>query len=84
MFLVILRPKISNRLIATTIIRGACVTDSLFVAFYLDLQTGHMYLLSFLSLSTAKYDSSASPNVHSLLLGSGKLKVKVSSCVSLR
>ena len=84
MLRVIFLPKMSNRLIATIRILGASVTDSLFVAFSRDLHFGHIYRLSFVSLSTAKNCSSASPNVHSLLLGSGKLKVNISSCVSLR
>ena len=80
----ILRPKTSNLLIVTIRTFGAKVTELLLVAFCNDLQTGHMYLLSFVSRSVWKNCSKASENVHSLPLGSGKLKVKVSSKVSLR
>ena len=65
-------------------IRGADLTARLFVAFWSDLHSGHMYLFSFVSLSTEKKLSRASWKVHSLLCGKGKLRVSVSSNVSLR
>lgn len=56
-------PNMSNLFTVTTRIRGAKLIDKDLVAFYLDLQTGHKYRLSLVSLSTEQNYLSASENV---------------------
>jgi len=54
----------SNLLTVTTKILGALLIVRLLVAFCFDLQVGHKYLLSFVSLSTEQNNLRDSPKVH--------------------